>query len=143
MVDGEVEAFCQRVRPRLVGALALYCGDVAVAEELAQEALARAWLNWRRVRRYQSPDGWVHHVAFNLARSHLRRRRLERLHSGQPATPPPAVPDRDWAVDVRRAIRRLPVRQRQALVLRYYADLSVDDTAAAMSCSAGTVKLRP
>src|SRR3712207_1363468 len=68
-------SFCSDVRAGLVGALALYCGDRAVAEELAQEALVRTWERWDRI---EAPRAFTYHVAFNLARSSLRRRGAER-----------------------------------------------------------------
>lgn len=64
----------EQYRP-LVGALGLYTGDAALAEELAQEALARALLHWDRVGKARSPGAYVHRVAMNLANSHFRRRR--------------------------------------------------------------------
>ncbi|MGI8699694.1 MAG: sigma factor [Nocardioidaceae bacterium] len=53
--------------------LRLYCGDPEVARDLAQEALTRAWVHWRKVRRMDRPDLWVRRVALNLANSHFRR----------------------------------------------------------------------
>jgi RNA polymerase sigma-70 factor (ECF subfamily) len=63
--------------PRLVGALALHCGDRGTAEELAQEALARAWQRWTQVQQMQNPSAWIYRVAFNLATSWFRRRAAE------------------------------------------------------------------
>jgi RNA polymerase sigma factor (sigma-70 family) len=140
--DGRVE-FCEREFPHLVGAVALYCGDVAVAEEIAQEALARACRYWPRVSQYDAPGAWARRVALNLASSHLRRRALERRARARlAARTPDAYEGSDVAdaVTVRRAVSSLPPRQRLALVLRYYADLSVADTAAQMRCAEGTVK---
>lgn len=48
-------AFCERLRPQLVGALSLYCGDPALAEELAHDTLIRVWENWHRVKHMQAP----------------------------------------------------------------------------------------
>lgn len=75
-----VVGFCQRVRPRLVGTLSLLCGDGDVAEELAQETLARVWLRWARVRELDEPlaVAWTYRVAINLGNSWLRRRVAER-----------------------------------------------------------------
>jgi RNA polymerase sigma factor (sigma-70 family) len=82
----------------------------------------------------------VHRVSLNLVRSHARRRKVA---AAQPrvavdaATDPPDPSD---AVAVRAEILRLPERQRVALVLRFFADLSVRETAVAMRCPEGTVK---
>ncbi|HZP15125.1 MAG TPA: sigma factor, partial [Nocardioides sp.] len=74
----ELTGFCRETWPRLVGALSLMTGDRHVAEELAQEALVRVCERWDEVRAMESPLGWTHRVAFNLASSHFRRRSAER-----------------------------------------------------------------
>ena len=91
----EPSAFCDRVSGRLVGALTLYCGDRHVAEELAQEALARAWGRWATVGRTDSPEAWTFRAALDLADSRVPRRRAERrvraaLGPSAPARPRPA-----------------------------------------------------
>lgn len=68
----DLDAFCSRARAPLVGALSLYLGDAAVAEELANEALLRAVDRWKHVRAMANPDGWLYAVSFNLARSRYR-----------------------------------------------------------------------
>jgi DNA-directed RNA polymerase specialized sigma24 family protein len=73
-VAGSAEELCRRVHPRLVKTLALFCGEVAAAEDLAQEALVRAWDRWPAVSEMANPEGWVFRVAFNLATSRARRR---------------------------------------------------------------------
>ena len=70
--------FCEALSRRLVGSLVLFCGDRMVAEELAQEALARALERWAQVSVMMSPEAWVYRTAFNLARSAHRRRAAER-----------------------------------------------------------------
>lgn len=134
--------FCEAEHPRLVGALGLFCGDVDAAEELAQEALARAWRDWSRVSRFDSPAAWVYRVAFNLTRSRFRRRRLEDDWQRRGSSSPFITPDADvaTAVTLKQAIRGLPPRQRQALLFRFYLDLSVAQSAEAMECPQGTVK---
>lgn len=142
MGDEGVTAFCERLRPRLVGALGLHTGDPALAEELAQEALARAWARWPRVRDMDRPEAWVYRVAFNLVRSHWRRRRAERRANERTARRPAETLDADHgsALAVREAVAALPERQRRAVVCRFYADLSVAETAEALGCAGGTVK---
>lgn len=136
-----MEEFCRRVSPRLVGSLLLLCGQRQVAEDMAQEALARAWERWSAVSLMESPEGWVFRVAFNLASSHQRRAMAERRATARLADAvAPSDLDSDVAVALRQALIALPDRQRQAVVLRYYAQLSVVETADAMDCAAGTVK---
>ena len=71
-------AKCEREHARLVGMLGLYCGDGAVAEDLAQEALIRLCRDWRKVRKLEAPERWLYRVAINLAHSHFRRAATER-----------------------------------------------------------------
>ena len=141
-VPAEAEAFCERMRPRLVGALSLFTGSHDVAEELAQETLVRALLHWRTLQAHPAPDRWALRVGFNLARSVFRRRLAERRANALAAARPQPTPSDpgDGEDGLTEAVRRLPSRQRSAVVLRYYADLSVRDTAAVLGCAPGTVK---
>jgi len=109
-------------------------GRRADAEDCAQEAMARALARWDRVHEYA--PAWVARVATNLALDRVRRlnRRLD-----------PVVGVVDDPVAIRRhdlvtALRALPKRQREAVVLRYLVDLSEAQTALAMGCATGTVK---
>lgn len=140
--DDACAAFARREWPRLVGMLSLYVGDAAVAEELAQEALARAVRNWRRVDGMAAPGAWIHRVAINLANSHYQRRRAERTAMTRLAglREEGSAADLASTAAVRSEVARLPKRQRTALVLRYYSDLPVDEVAELMSCAPGTVK---
>ena len=136
------EAFCRRIRPRLVGSLALFCNDAAVGEELAQEALVRAVERWDRVGTYESPEAWVYRVGFNLARSWLRRRivqaRVQR-HLVAGVRDVGWLPDAATAVALRDLVARLPTRQRAVVIARFYAGLNVTETASVLNCAPGTV----
>jgi RNA polymerase sigma-70 factor (sigma-E family) len=140
--DADVTAFCRRVYPRLVGALGLHCGDGRVAEELAQETLTRVWERWPTVRAADSPDAWTFRVAFNLANSRFRRRAAEERAYGRLGIRRDAdeLPNTADAIAVRDAVASLPPRQRAVILLRYFTDFSVEDTATAMGCAPGTVK---
>lgn len=132
--------FCRREYPRLVGALSLYCGDPDVAEELAQEALIRAADRWPRVGEMAAPGAWVHRVGMNLCASWFRRKRAEwRANARVGAERTAAGRDVASEVAVREELARLPRRQRRVVVLRYYLDLSVDDTGEALGLSATAV----
>lgn len=139
-VDDDAESFCRRVHPRLVRALTVYLGDAEVAAELAQESLIRAWQRWPQVRVMRSPDAWVFRVAFNMANSALRRRLAERRARARLADRPGPTVDADDVIVLRAAVDALPPRQRAAVVLRHLVGMSIDDTAATMSCAPGTVK---
>jgi RNA polymerase sigma-70 factor (ECF subfamily) len=138
-----LDAFCHQQYARLVGTLTLFCGDSEVAREMAQEALARACADWNKVRRMEAPGAWVNRVALNLARSHFRRKAAEKravARLGSFASQQTLDPEHDEAIQMRRAIAALPVRQRTALILRYYLGMSVLETADVMGCPDGTVK---
>lgn len=143
--DADVHDYCRQLRPRLVGTLVLLLGDVGVAEEIAQETLARVWLRWRQLADLAEAAraAWAYRVAVNLGRSWLRRRMAERRalrRLGGRAEAVHVDPDAAEAVAVRRAVAALPRRQRAAVILRFYADLSVEEVAEVMGCAPGTVK---
>jgi len=132
--------FDAETRRRLVGSLVLACGDRDLAEEAAQDALATAWSQWRRVQRKGSPQAWVWRCAFNRVTSLSRRRSAERRAIKRLPTWPPSLPETSDVIALRRAVLTLPKRQRLAIICRYYAGLSVGETAQAMDCREGTVK---
>jgi RNA polymerase sigma-70 factor (sigma-E family) len=109
-------------------------GNRPEAEDLAQEALARAYLNWKTIGAYATP--WVLRVSGNLAIDVLRRRKL--MHR---APVPDAAPALDAErIDLQRALLGISRRQRSAVILRYFADMSEAQVADALGCSVGTVK---
>jgi len=138
----ECEDFVKGLYPRLLGGLSLHCGDQWVAEELTQETLARVWDRWDTVRSGGSREAWAWRVALNLSASWFRRRAAERRANGRVGVTPASEEPSEAAdrLAVREAVAALPARQRAVLVLRYYDDLSVEDTAIALCCAPGTVK---
>ncbi len=142
MGDDEPAAFCRAIRDRLVGSLTLFCGDRAVAEELAQEALVRAWERWDRVGTMASPEAWTYRTAFNLASSWGRRRSAERRAHRRlgPSDPLAVTPDTPTIEAVRDAVGALPPKQRAAVVCRFYLTMTVAETAETLGCAQGTVK---
>src|SRR5437879_4345838 len=135
-------AFCADLHGRLLGSMVLFCEDRMLAEEITQEALARALERWRYVGVMASPEAWTYRVAFNLGRSWFRRltferRANERIMRGELVIP---LPDAASAVAVREAVVALPDRQRAVIVARYFAGLSIEETAGALHCARGTVK---
>jgi RNA polymerase sigma-70 factor (ECF subfamily) len=137
--ESEVRHLIETAYPRLAAALTLVCGSRAAAEDAVQEALARCWEQSVRGRVLESPEAWMTTVALNLARSRLRRARVELRARGGLASAPPPEPSAD-AVDVRRALAGLPARQREAVVLHYFLDLDVAAVARSMRVAEGTVK---
>jgi RNA polymerase sigma-70 factor (sigma-E family) len=119
----------------------LLTGDRALAEELVQEAFVRSWRHWGRLRQDGSALAYVRQTLVNLTRDSFRRRFREARH--RLLTQPVATtdgPDVDRRVDLERALARLPLRKRACVVLRFYADLSEEDTARVLGVSVGTVK---
>jgi len=112
-------------------------GNREEAEDLAQEACARACLRWHRL---ENPDAWVVRVTTNLAFDRFRRLRSAARHSWleRPATATAAATEPH--LELYRALARLPKRQRDAVALRYLADFSEAQTAAALGCTPGTAK---
>jgi RNA polymerase sigma-70 factor (ECF subfamily) len=135
--DADPEDFVREIRHPLVGSLALYCGDAAVAEELAQEALAKAWLRWDRL---DDPRAWTFRTAFNLATSWGRRRSAERRANRRSVAGASSEVDSADVLAVRAAVAALPDRQRAVIVCRFFLSLDVRETAAVLGCAEGTVK---
>lgn len=123
---------------RLVNAVALVSGSFAAAEDAVQEAIVRAWTSREPI---GSPASWVAVVAMNLSRSTWRRTLAERRareRLGVASTEDARAVDE--RVDVARALGALPRRQREVAVLRYFLQLSTQETATALGVSTGTVK---
>ncbi|MGH3440573.1 MAG: sigma-70 family RNA polymerase sigma factor [Nitriliruptorales bacterium] len=139
--DAALERFCADAFPQLVGLLAHECGDVHLAEEFAQEALTRACERWEQVSAMDAPVGWCFRVGANLSRSWFRRRAVAR-RARTHAHDVEARPDVDVAsqIVVRDALRRLTSAQRDAVLLRYALDLSVEQTAALLGTTEGAVR---
>ncbi|MEU4690234.1 SigE family RNA polymerase sigma factor [Actinoplanes sp. NPDC023714] len=119
----------------------LLCGDWHRAEDLVQVAFTKLYLRWNRVQRHDTLDPYLRKV---LIRSFIDEGRWgwwrrERPHDRQPEVAAAPVPSDDRVV-LLAALARVPARQRAVLVLRYWQDLSVEETAAALGCTAGTVK---
>jgi RNA polymerase sigma-70 factor (sigma-E family) len=123
----DLAALAYRVAYRILG-------DRSMAEDVAQESLTRAYQRWARISEYR--QAWIARVAGNLAIDQLRRRRPQ-LQASQQGDAEVMMIER---LDLQRALLGLPKRQRDAVVLRYIADLSEADVAHLLGCSPGTVK---
>jgi len=136
-----VALFHEHYRP-LLRVAALLVDERAEAEELVQEAYARLYQRWP-LRDEGSAPAYLRSIVLNLARSRLRRRVVALRHRPSPQHAPGADEaavlhdDQHAVVD---AVRRLPQRQRECVVLRYYAGLSEAEIANALGISAGSVK---
>jgi RNA polymerase sigma-70 factor (sigma-E family) len=137
--------FAAHYRP-LVRLAALLLADTGTAEEIVQDAYVRLHQRWRGLREPDRALGYLRTSVVNGARSALRHRAVAQRYAAG-LRPPPDVPSAEAAhldsagnAELLAALRRLPVRQREALVLRYYADLSEAEIADAMGISRGAVK---
>lgn len=141
--------FYQASYRRMVALVAAMTGDRCQAEDIAQEAYARALARWPQVARYDLPEAWVRRVAIRLTVDALRRmgramRLSARLAAGERggAQPPRDPGDPLAATALSVALMRLPLPQRQALVLYYLADLPVEQIARDCGVSPSTVRNR-
>jgi RNA polymerase sigma-70 factor (sigma-E family) len=131
---------------QLVRFATLLIGDRAVAEELVQDAYVQLHRRWRRLRDPHRALGYLRTSVVNAARSaHRRRGVADRYAASLP--PPRDAPSAEFGAlgalahaEVVAALRALPTRQREALVLRYYLDLSESEIADVMGISRGAVK---
>ncbi|MEV6305709.1 SigE family RNA polymerase sigma factor [Actinoplanes sp. NPDC051861] len=143
---GDVDEYREFVAGRMDGwrrTAYLLCGDWHAADDLVSIALVRLYRHWGRVSRIEHPEAYVRQI---LVRAMLNeRRRPWRREQPVTAVPdsPSAVPGPDRVADEQRfmaLLSELPPRRRAVLVLRYFCDLSVEETAAQLGCSTGTVK---
>lgn len=141
-VDARADFCAEHLRP-LTRALDLFVRDASLGEELAQEVLLRACERWDEVVRLDRPAAWLYRVGTNLARSRARRARsLARALGRHGPSPTLEVPATDDALAMREALGRLPRAQREALVLRHVAGLTVVETAEALGVPESTITTR-
>jgi RNA polymerase sigma-70 factor (sigma-E family) len=142
--QAEFEAYVARDSGRLHGFAALLGGTWHDAEDLVQQALLRSASRWPAAR--ERPEAYTRKILVNLARDRWRSRRHTREQAADDLADLPAAP---WSDDIApalerqlllRACRLLPVQQRAVLVLRFWEDCSVAETAAVLGCTEGTVK---
>jgi RNA polymerase sigma-70 factor (sigma-E family) len=146
----EFERFVEASADRLLRAASLITWDLAEAEDLVQECLLRVARRWPRVRKMDHPTAYARTVLVHLALDEGKHRTRRRAELAEAATVPLDRHQDEAALrvlgrveasaDLMQALAELPPRQRVALVLRYFEDLSEADAAEAMGCSVGTVK---
>lgn len=136
----EFTEFAVATSPRLRRAAFLLCGDWHTAEDLVQTTLTKVFVSWRRIRRQDAAPAYA---ARTLINTYLTDKRLKR--SGEIATDrlperPAESPAPETRIVVLNALATLPPKGRAVVVLRYWADMSVEQVAAALGCSPGNVK---
>lgn len=145
--DGAFTAYIEAQIPGLRRIAYLLCQDWHRADDLTQTALTRLYVHWRRSSQAENRDAYLRAILLNVYLAEQRTAWWKRTdpqpesdldyeQEGQGAPPP----DLDALLDLRAAMKDLAPRRRAAVVLRYYCDLSVEQTAELLGCSAGTVK---
>ena len=120
-------------------AVAAATGNMAGAEDQVSEAFARAWSAWAKVSRHPAPRAWVVRTALNVGSSWWRRRSRELPFADRDVA---ALESQGTGLDVTvlTALRRLPSRQREVIVLRVFLDLDIRTTAEELEIAPGTVR---
>lgn len=123
----------------------VFVANAGVAEEIVMEAFVKVFSGWHRFRSVEHKSAYLRQVVINLCRARLRRETIERrVNQATHHDPTRAViagsDVSDLHVDLWNEVRRLPHRQRAAVVLRYLADMSEREIAEVLDCSVGTVK---
>ncbi|MFJ8471312.1 SigE family RNA polymerase sigma factor [Kitasatospora sp. NPDC094011] len=140
--DEEFQAFIVTAWPRLLRTAFLLAGEQYAAEDLVQSAAEKACAAWSKVCRADDPYAYVRRILVNQHARRWRRRPPELLVDAVPdaAGPEDGYTRSDQRGALLAALATLPPRQREAVVLRYWEDLSDSQTAAAMGCSTGAVR---
>jgi RNA polymerase sigma-70 factor, ECF subfamily len=124
----------------LAAQVCAYLGDATEAQDLVQEAFLRAWQRWDKVGGYEEPVAWVRRVAWNLATSRHRRNQVARKFLQKSSAPEPAPAASPDHVALVAALKEVPAKRRQALVMHYMADMTISAIAAHTGAREGTVK---
>lgn len=138
--EADFSEFVHASWPSLYRTAYLMLGDHALAEDLVQTSLAKTFASWRQVRELSAAPAYARKVLVNTASSWFRAK------GWRNELPTTSLPEQAYDVEsadrptIIEALRQLPPRQRAVIVLRYYEDLSVAETAAALGCAHGTVK---
>jgi RNA polymerase sigma-70 factor (ECF subfamily) len=136
----DFDAFYRDTSRRLLRYAYGLTGDAGEAQDLVQEAYARAWQRRRRLAGYDDPEAWLRLVVNRLATDRWRRLGVRGKRAAAAPPPDPVPPPSDDVVLLVHAMRALPVAQRRALALHYLLDRSVADIAAETGAATGTVK---
>ena len=139
--DAEFTDYVSTRLPSLRRLAFMLCQDWHAADDLVQAALTKTYLHWPRAAGAENTDAYVHAT---LVREFIRERRTAWARRVSPTDPLPEahfpLPDRDGFLDLQDAVTGLPPRQRAVLVLRFYCDMTVEQSAELLGCTPGTIK---
>lgn len=147
----QFEQYVDTSRQRLFRFAVVLCGDTVLAGDLLSDVLGRAFERWHQVSAARDPHAYVRRMLVNEYVSWQRRRartkphaevgELADLRASRLGIPGPGTEEiHTERAALKEELSRLPARQRAAIVLRYYEDLSDEDIAAALGCRIGTVR---
>lgn len=140
-VAHDFDDFYRRELSAMVALAGAITGSNIVAEDLAQEALVRAYKQWDKIGRYDKPGAWLRRVTINLALSTRKRLGAELKAKLRLSNAPTTAPTDGQFDDVWEAVAKLPGKQRAAVALHYLEDRSVADIATILDCSESTAKV--
>jgi RNA polymerase sigma factor (sigma-70 family) len=136
--DAEFELLFREEFPAVERTVFLICHDHELARDTTQDAFVQLLRHWKKVSRYERPGAWVRRVAIRLTIQSIRR---DRLRSKLERELPQVELDGPVDVDLLRAVRTLPPKQRAAVVLFYFDDLPLAEVADVVGCSQATARV--
>jgi RNA polymerase sigma-70 factor (sigma-E family) len=138
--DDEFARFAEAAFPRLRRTAFLLCGDWHAAEDLAQVTLTRVYASWHRIVRNDAVNAYATKTLLNAYLADSRRKRHTEVIAEHVPERAVDLPGPELRLAVIEALATLPPKARSVVILRYWEDLSVEQAAAVLGCSAGTVK---
>jgi RNA polymerase sigma-70 factor (sigma-E family) len=136
----EFTEFAVAASPRLRRMAFLLCGDWHTAEDLVQSALAKVFVSWRKIRRQDAAHAYAARILVNTYLAQKRLKSTGEILTDQIPEHSVQSPGPETRIVVLKALATLPPRSRAVVVLRYWADLSVEQAAITLGCSPGNVK---
>jgi RNA polymerase sigma-70 factor (sigma-E family) len=139
-VADEFVEFAEAAAPRLRRTAYLLCGDWHAAEDLVQSALVKVFLAWRKIRRQDAAYAYATRTLVNCYLADRRRHSSGEIPTDRLPEIAATAPAPETRLVVLAALAELPPKSRAVVVLRYWADLSVEEAAAVLNCSPGNVR---
>jgi RNA polymerase sigma-70 factor (sigma-E family) len=138
--EEEFADFAAAASPRLRRLAFLLCGDWHASEDLVQTTFAKMFVSWRKIRRQDAEHAYASRTLVNTYLADKRLRRSEEILTSRPPERSIQPSGPETRIVVLNALATLPPKSRAVVVLRYWADLSVDQVADMLGCSPGNVK---
>jgi RNA polymerase sigma-70 factor (sigma-E family) len=136
----EFAEFAAAASPRLLRAAYLLCGNSHTAEDLAQTTLTKVFASWRRISQRDAVHAYATRTLINTYLAEKRRKSSSEIVTGELPEPGFLPPSPELRMVVLDALATLPPKSRVIVVMRYWADMSVEEVAQLLGCSTGNVK---